>query len=206
MKEYLSMDHEILTNDGWKWVRDITVNDDVFTITGQYVKPYSIDIIQNNTYPLVNVYNHQINAFGTPELKLYIPNSTTPNSISLYDIHNHNNKNDIDICHIASNNSNKKCVELNDYDKGNKTQIDYITKHNKFALLKQDMSKVDYHSRYVVTVYDHYYSYDDVVQSESILLCNTKGTSIVRIHMCCKNSTMIPICVRRNGCVTWILQ
>lgn len=201
---YISIDHEILTYEGWKWARDITTIDKLFTITGEYISPNGIELVPKNVHPLIFIENNKVNVFGTPDLMICIPGDIMSDDfISLLDIHmyskthhNHNNSN----IHIYDDDT-IVIHQMNDFNEANKKMIDYIVTENKYVSLKKDMSKVDYHYRLLLTVYKQYYTRECILHSDTIFLHKTRGTSIIRFDM-----SNEPICVKRNGCICWIIQ
>jgi hypothetical protein len=69
----LSIDHEVLTDDGWKFIKNLTDEDHLLTLDASdtliYSVPLTVRIFDYNG-PMINIQNGRLNVFGTLHLAL----------------------------------------------------------------------------------------------------------------------------------------
>lgn len=201
---YISIDHEILTKEGWKRVMSITETDLLYSLDGNYHKITNIIYIPNNNKPLFHIKNNHVNVFGTSGICMF--NIDEP--ISLCKIYLEYNK--------YNNNNHIFKFDVLQYEKTNhlpvikicnKKEIDNIVIdaiHNGYYVsVHQDISRVDYHDWYNIHIYSSNIYFDIFDNDSSILLINTtQGTSVIHFSL----SQNVPVCIRRYNSISWIVM
>ena len=69
---YLSIDHDVLTKDGFKRPFQLKMDDLIATFGGTYMKPKRIHVMNDSDAPAYFISNNSIDIYGTPELEVMV--------------------------------------------------------------------------------------------------------------------------------------